>query len=619
MLAIVYERKVAPPELATQGLTMTISAQMTTQHQDQASALPSRKGSDAIVETLKQCDIEMMFGYSGGGTMFLINSMVTGNLRSVAGRTELGAAWMSYGYNRIKRRAASACLFHCVGMLHASPVVAAAKADSTPLVVLDVNLDSSLDVREGLQDSVEIYSALKPLAKSIRKIVTAEDLPLAVRQSVIAASTGRPGPAVLDLAFQILNQETKCRSEKLLLPEPPGTSDAAIERILKMAREARQPIVLAGAGVHLSDATAELLEFAELTGIPVVSTSWGGRGVMPDDHPLFAGVMGSFGWISANELAQRSDLWIAIGTTFSQMTTGAWTLDRPANTIHIDIDPNQLGKIFQPTVGVVGDARTVLRQLTDKGRSSARISRRAASDPWLQHMRDAKKEWFEYHDSLGNDSGSPINQYFLIREMSRALPEGSIVVGDSGGQAFMLYRSFVYRQATQMASGSRYMSLGASLPIAMGAKLAAPDKVVVSYHGDGGFFYDFSELSTAAQHGIKVIVVIDNNRCLLANRAGMRMWGFENPWVDLPDNTDFAGVAKALGADGERVTDPDNIAPALQRALEAPGPYVIDVITDPDTRIRRAIKDVVPILSDRPPSPGAERHMGPPLEDSWPN
>jgi acetolactate synthase-1/2/3 large subunit len=161
------------------------------------------------------------------------------------------------------------------------------------------------------------------------------------------------------------------------------------------------------------------------------------------------------------------------------------------------------------------------------------------------------------------------------------------------------------------------MSLGAGLPVAIGAKLAAPERTVVCYHGDGGFYYDFAELSTLSDRGIKVIVIVDNNHCLYANRQGMRLWGIQNPWVDLPD-TDFVGLAKSLGVPGERVTDPADIAPALERALSASGSYLIDVVTDPETRIKRAIKDVIPIITDRKPQQGAAAHFAPPLEGSWP-
>lgn len=580
-----------------------------------AGALVKRSGAQAIVEALKACQVELVIGYSGGGIGTLINEIAISGLNNMNARTELAGAWISYGYNRVKGRAASACLFHCVGMLHAAPAVYAAKLDSTPLVVMDVNLDSSLDLREGLQDSTGNYLSMQPLSKYIRKVVVSDDLPLAIRQSVLSASTGRPGPSVLDLPYQVLVSPTSCPAEPLELPSLPAASAATLERVTKLLKTARNPVILVGAGAQLSHASDEVRDLAETLGIAVVSTSWGGRGVMSDDHPLFGGVVGSFGWVSANEIVQKSDCWIAVGTSFSQMTTGAWNLTKPDHVIQVDIDPNQLGKIFQPTIGVVGDAKTVLRQLVDKVKAEG--GERRASTEKLKVIADSKQQWHEYHNSLCQESGTPINQYYLIRQMADLLPQGTIVLGDSGGQAFMLYRSFRYQEPTPMVVGSRYMSMGAGLPIAIGAKLAAPDRTVVCYHGDGGFYYDFAELSTLSERGIKVIVIIDNNHCLVANRAGMAMWGIQNPWVDLPD-TDFVGLAKSLGVSGERVTKPTEIAPAIKRALAAPNSYLIDVVTDPETRIKRAIKDVIPIITDRKPQQGAAGHWAPPLQGSWP-
>ena len=194
---------------------------------------------------------------------------------------------------------------------------------------MDINLDSALDLREALQDSTANYLSMQPLAKYVRKVVVADDLPLAVRQAVIAASTGRPGPAVLDLPFQVLIRPTSCPAEPLELPDPPGASDQTLERALSLLQGAKAPVMLVGAGAQLSQASTEVRELAELLGIGVASTSWGGRGVISDDHPLFAGVVGSFGWVSANEIAQKSDCWLAIGTSFSQMTTGAWNITKP--------------------------------------------------------------------------------------------------------------------------------------------------------------------------------------------------------------------------------------------------------------------------------------------------
>ncbi|PZV38794.1 thiamine pyrophosphate-binding protein [Mesorhizobium kowhaii] len=580
----------------------------------------SRSGAAAIVEAMHASGIEYVFGYSGGGTGSLIHEIATTGMKNMNARTEIAGAWMSYGFNRIKGRAASACLFHCVGILHASAAALAAKTDSTPLILSYVSLDSALDLREGLQDSTEVFHAMKPLAKYARKLVVADDAPLSIRQAVIAASTGRPGSAVLDFAFQVLVDNTTCAVEPLTLPEPPAASAATIDKIIQAIRKAKRPIILAGAGVQHALGAEQLREFAEAANIPVVSTSWGGRGLLADSHPLYAGVMGSFGWVGANTIAQEADLWITIGTSFSQMTTGAWNLAKPAEIVQIDIDPNQLGKIFQPSLGVVGDAKVVLEQLTDAvAQLNPPLTDEATATARRKDVAQSQQEWREYLGRLSAEGGNPINQYHVLKKMSDILPKGTIVVGDSGGQAYMLYRAFQYSESTPMIVGGRYQSLGAGLSIAAGAKLADPEKTVVCYHGDGGFYYDAMELSTLAERKIKVIVIIDNNHCLYANRQGMTLWGIQNPWVDMPKDVDLVALAKAQGVDGEKVTDAADIGPAIERALAAEGSYIIDVWTDPETRIKRAFRDVIPILTDRKPEQGVERHMSPPLEGSWPN
>lgn len=571
-------------------------------------------GTEAITLALQEAGVEFAFGSMGGAAMHLIESLARSPMKMVSGRTELASAWMSYGYNRVKRRAASVCLSHCVGSLHASPVAYAAKSDSTPFFMIEFNLDSALDMREALQDALEVSAVFKPLTKYLRKVVTADDLPLAIRQAVIASSTGRPGASMLDLAAQVLHGQTSCRIEPVSLPEPPGASEAALRQAARLIAAARKPVIVAGAGVALAGGAAALQQLAETFDIPVVSTSWGGRGLLADDHPLYGGALGSFGWICANDIAQQSDLWIAVGTTFSQMSTAAWSIRKPEQVIHVDIDPTQLGKIFEPTVGIAADARVVLEQLLS--RLPAAGMRPAAPDsPRARELAVLKDKWAARVRGIEQDDAKPLNQYSLIRKMSEELPEGTIVIGDSGGNAFMLYRAFQYRGSTPMAVGSRYMSLGCSLPVAIGAKLAAPERTVVSYHGDGGFYYDLAELSTLAEQKLKIIVIVDNNGALSANRSVQQLMGYRETWVNLPE-MDFAAMSRTFGVPAERVTEPADIVPALRRALAAEGPYLIDMVTDPDVRMKRAVSDVIPLLSDRKPKTGP--HWSPPLEGSWP-
>ncbi|MFC9553729.1 thiamine pyrophosphate-binding protein [Rhodococcus sp. NPDC056960] len=578
----------------------------------------SRDGATAIADALVAGGVEMVFGYTGGSVPSLTQALFNENkIAEFGGRTELTAAWMSYGYNRVKRRAASAVVSWAVGALHASPVVYAAKLDSTPFLMMVMNNPPALDARDVLQDAGELYSALKPLSKYIKKVTDAGDMPVVVRQAVKESSSGRFGPAVLDLAQTAMYQTTSMPVEPLELPAPPSARAGDVQAVWDLISKSERPVFYVGAGVHIADGAAELQELAELTGIPVVSTSWGGRGLLADSHDLYVGASGNFGWRSANDALQGSDLWIGVGLSFSQMSTGSWSIKKPEKVVHVDIDDHEIGKIFQPTLGLVSDAREFLRMLLGAATAATdrvEIEQRFAS--WRAETSEAKQAWLEEMDAWIDDTEVPINQYFAIRTLSEQLPENTLVVADSGGNAFGMYRAFQYKSVTPLATGGRYMSLGAGLPVAIGAKLADPSRTVVSYHGDGGFYYDFMELSNLTQRGLKVIVVIDNNHALLANRASAKAMGIDNPWVDLPESTDFVTVAKGMGVEGERVEKPEDLTAAIQRALDAEGSYLIDIHTTPGLRIVRALTDVIPIVGDRTPKSG---HLADVVEGSWPS
>lgn len=577
----------------------------------------TREGSDAIADTLIASGVEMVFGYTGGAVPQLTRSILSHDIPMYAGRTELTAAWMSAGYNRVKRRAASAVITHHVGALHSAPAIYGSTMDGTPLLYMSLDNPPSMEARDGLQDALEIYPSLKPLSKYIKKVTDAADLPVIVRQAVKAASTGKFGAATLVLAQTIMFQKTSMKVEPLELAKPPSAHPEDVSATWDLLKQAKRPVLYVGAGVHIADAAAELREFVELTGIPVVSTSWGGRGLLPDAHELHVGPTGNFGWKSANRAAQEADLWVTIGCSFSQMSTGSWSLRKPDTVVQVDVNEYELAKIFQPRLGIHSDARHFLQQLTEVVKNDGGVAEFTTGlTDWRDTVTTWKSEWSGEMDSWFDGTEVPINQYHLIRTLSEELPDDALVVGDSGGNAFGLYRAFQYKQPTPLATGGHYMSLGAGLPVAIGAKLAAPERTVVSYHGDGGFYYDLMELSTLPEHNLKVIIVIDNNHCLLANRASMKASGYDNPWVELPETTDFVQVAKGFGVEGERVESPEDLPAAIQRALAAEGSYVLDVHTTPGLRLRRALDQVIPIVGDRTPKVG---HLETVLEGSWPS
>lgn len=573
------------------------------------------EGSDAIAQALIACDVEIVFGYAGGAVPHLARSLVSHDIPMFSARSELNAAWMSYGYNRAKRRAASGILTHHVGSLHCAPAIYGATQDGTPLLFMTMDNPPAMESRDGLQDAIEVYPALKPLAKYSRKVSDAGDLPVIVRQAVKSASEGKFGASVLVLPQTIMFQKSSVKVEPLTLPRRPSPANADIAAAWDLIAKAKQPVLYIGAGVHIADAAKELRAFAEATGIPVVSTSWGGRGVLPDDHELYAGASGAFGWKSGNTVLQDADLWVTVGASFSQMSTGSWTIRKPSNVVHVDVNEYEIGKIFQPTLGIHSDAKHFLQAMLADS-DSANAFDRTAIEAWRAEVAEIKSRFLVEMDSWADATAVPLNQYHVIRTMSEMLPKGTMVVGDSGGNAFALYRAFKYQEVTPLPTGGHYMSMGAGLPVAIGAKLADPTRTVVAYHGDGGFYYNLSELSILTERKIKVIVIIDDNGCLLANRAATKAMGMENPWADLPDTTDFVTVAKGFGVPGERVETPEDLPAAIQRALESETSYLLDVKTTEGLRIRRALEGIIPIVSDRTPKFG---HLDAVLDGSWPS
>jgi acetolactate synthase I/II/III large subunit len=566
----------------------------------------SREGSEAVVDTLIACGVEYVFGYSGGPNSSLTRSVA--RIPNIPGRNELSAAWMSYGYNRSKNRAASAAVLYAVGVLHASPVIHAAKVDSTPLLVLFVESSAAWDARDILQPGHDMFPTLAPISKYIKRVVDGEDLPILVRQAVTASSTGKYGAAVLDLTHLAMLERTTVKTESLVLPLPPAASEDGVRQAAELIRAAKSPVILAGAGVHFANARAELRQFAEATGIPVVTSGPGGRGVLPDDHPLYAGDMTGWGaFPTGMRLSQGADLWIAVGFSFSQTATSSWSVPKPERVIHVDIEESQIGRIFEPTLGMVADAKAFFSQLTDYFVASGGVN--FADSPRIEEIDEAKKKFF---DLLSSFTGDPIMPAGVGQLLAEEVPAGTILVGDEGFMVSgMLYRSSKYPDGFAPPMGFHYASLGSTLPVAIGAKFANPDRLVVSVGGDAGFYYDCADLSILAEHNLKVLVILYNNGGLYGGPKA-RSGGFNQLWLDLPD-TDYAGVARSFGVPSERIEHASDLESAVRRAIAADGPYFLEVVVGAGSGHINAIGRTG---EHAPPKFGhGDRHIA----GSWPN
>jgi acetolactate synthase-1/2/3 large subunit len=546
--------------------------------------MPNISGAHAVVEALKANGVRLVLGMTGHTVMEVADELAKdGSIRTVYPRSETNGTYMAYGYNKIKNGPQAVCLWHVAGMPHAAPAVITAYADSVPMVVIGGNVTSDAVGKKDFQDTptAELYA---PITKWSYRVQRTDELPEAVNKAFALASTGRPRPAVLDVPFNRFVEKADIEiPSKVVLPAPPSGDPQAVRKACDLLMAAKRPVILAGGGVITANASNELRQLAELLCVPVSSGRSASKGVVSEDHPLALGTCGSFGWPIANEYLNEADCWCAIGCTFSQIAMQDWSVKPPETVIHIDIDPQEIGKIHKPTMGIIGDAKLVLIQMIEYLQTKT-AKKDFGEHPRFREIKERKEKWLVELDRKTASNSKPINPFRVMREINAALPPDGIVTGGAGNNGeFAVHALKSFQPATFILS-QKYSAVGCSFPIALGAKLAAPDRPVVCIEGDGGLHYNVTELATAVMEKIAVVLIVMDDGYLNANRqiAGV-FFDDKQVWTKL-NNPDWVALAKSFGADGERVEDPDDIQPALQRALNSNMPYVIDMIIDPDVR-----------------------------------
>jgi acetolactate synthase-1/2/3 large subunit len=428
-------------------------------------------------------------------------------------------------------------------------------------------------------------------------IDSVERIPDMLRQAFRVATTGAPGPVHLQFAGnegQIDQQEALMDTTVepgygSVPPFRPSSSDEAIRAALAALARARRPVMVAGGGVRTSGAGAELMSVAERLQIPV-ATSLNGKDTIPGTHPLSVGVVGTYSRGSANQVVLESDLVCFIGTTAGGMTTHFWKvppLDR--QTIQIDIDPEVVGRNYSPSVAINADARSALTRMLDLAGEAP-----DGRDTWVEAARSHVATWRdEYAELLGSDQ-VPIRPERLCAELTELVPNDGIVVVDTGHAGMWMGGMYDVRTADQSYLRSAG-HLGWAFPASLGAKCGQPERPVVCFTGDSGFWYHIGDIETAVRWGINTITVVNDNHSGNQSIRGFdRVYGGKQTekaremWVFT--EVDFAALANQIGAVGIRVEKPSELEPAFDQALSADRPVVIDVVTDIDALAPLAVE-----------------------------
>lgn len=542
------------------------------------------KGAEAILMSLMAEGVDTIFGYPGGQVIPLYNHIYdyTDRFNHILGRHEQGSVHAAQGYARVTGKVGVCIATSGPGATNLVTGIADAMLDSTPLVCITGQVPSALLGSDAFQEA-DTISMTMPISKWNFQITSAEEIPEAMAKAFYIASSGRPGPVVIDITknaqVEDLEFEYKpCTSLRSYIAYP-AIDFQQLDEAAKLINEAKQPLILVGQGVKLSGAEQELIEFAENGNIPMASTLMG-ISTVPSDHPLFMGNLGMHGNLAPNDMTQEADLIIALGMRFSDRITGDISKYAPkAKIIHIDIDAAEINKNIKCYMGIIGDAGAVLETLKSK---VSKIER----DDWFEFAAQRyryEKENLRDKSVLPKDGN--ITMASTVSTLADIAQGEAIIVTDVGqNQMFgALYSRFNHTRSFVTSGGLGTMGFG--LPAAIGAKLGRPERQVVAVLGDGGFQMTMQELGTIMQNQIGVKVLVLNNSYLGMVRQWQQLFFDRRYSFTTLENPDLTKIAEAYNMPTQRVSDPAKLREALEEMYNAEGSYLLEVIIAPEENV----------------------------------
>jgi acetolactate synthase-1/2/3 large subunit len=541
-------------------------------------------GAQALVRSLELEQVEVIFGLPGGAILPAYDPILDSPIRHIRVRHEQGAGHMAEGYAHVTGRPGVAMVTSGPAATNMVTPLCDAYMDSVPLVVITGQVSRSFIGTDGFQEC-DTVGITRSVTKHNELVMDPRELPLLMRQAFHLATTGRPGPVLLDVPKDVLQAEIDFYwpSDEDVVASLPGYRPTVkghprmIKEAARLIGEARRPVIYAGGGILKARAAEALRELAERTGIPVVTTLMA-RGAFPDDHELCLGMPGMHGNYTAITAMQQSDLLITLGARFDDRVTGRLdAFAQSAKVIHVDIDPAELGKIRQPDVPIVGDCRQVITEIIKA------LADQPASD--LREWRSTISGWQErfplhYDTYVAGDALKPQQVMEVLRDSA---PEGTILVSGVGQHQMWASQYWHFNEPYTWVNSGGLGTMGFSVPAAIGAKVGRPDKTVWAVDGDGCFQMTAQELVTASSERIPIKVAILNNAYLGMVRQWQEMF-YEERYSEVylsPDLPDYVKWAEAMGCAAFRVEDPDEVEPTIAKANSIDDrPVVIDFRTD---------------------------------------
>ena len=540
-------------------------------------------GAQALIKALEMEQVETIFGLPGGCILPAYDPLLDSAIRHILVRHEQGAGHMAEGYAHVTGRPGVAMVTSGPAATNIVTPLADAYMDSIPLVVITGQVPYSVIGTDAFQEC-DTVGITMPVTKHNWLVTDAQDIPRIVREAFHVATTGRPGPVLVDLPKDVSNQMMDWEwPESVDLPGYKPTMKGHAKQIKDAARlmsEARRPVLYVGGGILKARAAEALRELVNVTDFPVVTTLMA-RGAFPDDHPRCLGMPGMHGNYTAITAMQKSDLLIALGSRFDDRVTGKLDGFAPdAKIIHVDIDPAELGKVRRPDVPIVGDCRVVIEELVKAVRAEKAKKAWPAMDEWHTQLRAWQEQYPLIYEQLED---GPLKPQFVIDTLRDNTPDDTIVASGVGQHQMWTAQRWKFNHPYTWVNSGGLGTMGFAVPAAIGAKVGKPERMVWAVDGDGCFQMTAQELVTASAERIPVKVAILNNAYLGMVRQWQEMF-YEERYSEVylsPDLPDYVKWAEAMGWVAFRVDTPEDVEPTIQKANEVDDrPVVIDFRTD---------------------------------------
>jgi acetolactate synthase I/II/III large subunit len=572
------------------------------------------KGGALIAEYLIKQKVPYIFGICGHGNVGILDPLYEARdrIKLVSPRHEQCAGHMADGYFRVKHQPVATLTSTGPGSANLVMSLATALSDSSAFLAITSNVPTSQMNRGPFQEiykhnQADFPSVIRPVVKRAFQPTRVDMLPLALRQGFDTMVTGRPGPVNIDVPYNVYQEEDDVElpaASHVFGQHRPGASDADIARALNLLTDATRPVLFIGHGATLSEAGPEISQLQQTYGIPVI-TSPNGMGCVPADDPLTLGFIGRNGAYPANQAGRHADLVITIGTRFDDRSSSSWHPGYSWNfpktkLIHVDLDPQELGRNYPPTLGIIADAKVFAAQLLNalglREQRGAPPLKKQLSE-WRAEVDAWNAEWEAHVRPNFGKLTTPLRPEYVVDALQKVLPDDAILTCDSGVHHNWFMQFWKPRRTQSMLNSWGYSSMGFGVCSVMGAQLAAPDRPCISVCGDGGFSMTPYVVATAVEYGLPCIWVVWNNFSWAAIRdiqVGM-FGGRELGTAFYPGghygqtggkryNPDFAAWARACGADGVTITRSEDLAGALQQAIKNKRPCVLDVHVDAEVR-----------------------------------